>query len=239
MKQLTFETEQLAAECAVETISHLIAKKPDSLLCLAAGHSSIPVFDRLVAAVSLGQLDLSQVAFVGLDEWLNLEPYADGSCSYFLKTHLFDRLGTRPEQICLFNGMASDPEEECQRIEAHIQARGGIDYLLLGMGMNGHLALNEPGDSPDKRAHICPLSDITKQVAPKYFPAGMPPLEYGITLGIQDILTARCIHLTIFGEHKKQAAARLLEPETGMDFPASMLRDCAHATVMFDQAAMG
>lgn len=239
MTQQVFETDiQAAAYCAA-AIEELIKRKPDAVLCLAAGHTSLPVFERLLEASSQKRIDFHQVRFIGLDEWLNVSADMDGSCASFLHRNLFDALNIPPEHLCLFDGKTSNPEAECIRVESCIERWGGIDYMLLGMGMNGHLALNEPGDSFSKGAHVTALDSTTKSVAPKYFSAGMPSLEHGITLGIRNILSAGLIHLTVLGAHKKDAVTKLLNAEIHCDFPASVLKSCSHAVLILDKAAYG
>ena len=239
MTQQIFETEIQAAEYTAAVIEEIIRQKPDAVLCLAAGHTSLPVFARLIQAAEEKRIDFGRVRFIGLDEWLGLGVTADGSCASFLYKNCCDPLKIKPEQICLFDGETSDPSAECTRMEACINAWGDIDYMLLGMGMNGHLALNEPGDLFSNGAHVTDLDSVTKSVAAKYFSEGMPPLEHGITLGIRNIMDAGLIHLTVFGAHKKDAVARLLSAEIHHDFPASSLKSCGHAVLIFDRAAYG
>lgn len=173
MKKLVFDTAELAADHAADTVAALLAQKPDAVLCLAAGHTSLPVFEAFLRR----GLDFSRARFVGLDEWVGVGPEVKGSCASFLERNFFSKANVRRENIRLFNALARDLDAECATVERQIGAWGGIDYLLLGMGMNGHLALNEPGDSFEHTAHVAELSETTKTVAPKYFAADMPPLR--------------------------------------------------------------
>ena len=145
----------------------------------------------------------------------------------------------RRENIRLFNALARDLDAECAAVERQIGDWGGIDYLLLGMGMNGHLALNEPGDSFERTAHVAELSETTKTVAPKYFSADMPPLRQGITLGVADFLRARRVQLTVFGAAKAPVVARLLELGPTTDLPATALHTLPEAELLLDAAAAG
>ncbi|MEM1483497.1 glucosamine-6-phosphate deaminase [Oscillospiraceae bacterium PP1C4] len=237
MKQFVFENDVLGADFVADEIVKIITAKPTALLCLAAGHSSLPVFERLIDATKKGSADFSHVRFVGLDEWLDVDSDCEGACGSFLTRSLFTPIGIGHHQICLFNPRTPDTAAECARVETYIAQCGGIDYILLGMGMNGHLALNEPGDSFENGAHEVKLSQTTKEIAPKYFPAGIPPLERGITLGIKNILAAKVLHLTIFGAHKKGVVQQLMNNPVSEDFPASVLKNCDHAVVVFDKAA--
>lgn len=243
MKTRVFETEAEAAGYAAKTAASVLAKKPDALFCLAAGHSSLPFFDAIAAR----ELDFSKTRFAELDEWMGLPPDAAGSCVSFLRINFFSRVNAESENICLFNPLTNDGEAECLRVTEQIEKWGGIDYLLLGMGLNGHLGLNEPGCDLNCRAHIEPLSKTTLEVAPKYFGGVMPPIKSGITLGLADLKKARLIHLLVLGSHKKDICGQLLslaksypsiEAEVSV-LPASVLLDLEHAELILDRAAAG
>lgn len=235
MKQLIFATPQQGAEHIADTVAALLAKKPGAVFCLAAGHTSLPVFDAFFRR----GLDFSRARFIGLDEWLGIGPDVRGSCACFLETNFFSRTKVERGNIRLFDALAADPAAECAAMEAQIAAWGGIDYLLLGMGMNGHLALNEPGDAFEQHAHVVELSDTTKAVAPKYFPAGLPPLRQGITLGVADFLQARQVQLAVFGAAKAPVVARLLALEPTVQLPATALKPLPDAQLVLDEAAAG
>lgn len=234
MNKLIFKTPELAAVHAAKTVDRLLRGKPDSVLCLAAGHTSLPIFD---AIIRMGT-DFSKARFIGLDEWVGVSPQTEGSCAYFVEQNFFSRIAVCRENIRMFDAMAR-PADACAAMERQLTAWGGIDYLLLGMGMNGHLALNEPGESFASGVHEAPLSSTTKQVAPKYFPAGMPPITSGVTLGIRNIIEARHIQLAVFGAHKAPAVAALLQTKADESLPATVLHNAAHAELLLDEAAAG
>ena len=236
MKTTVFETETEAASYAAEGAARILSEKPAALFCLAAGHSSIPFFQVLIKR----GLDFSRARFVELDEWMELPTDAPGSCAGFLRLNFFSRINAREENICLFDPLAADGEAECRRIIDQITVWGGIDYLLLGMGLNGHLALNEPGCDLDCPAHVTPLSKTTLETAPKYFGGTMPPISKGITLGLADLKSARLIHLLVLGKHKREICARLrscVKPDP--ELPASALLDTEQAELILDKAAVG
>ncbi|MEE0698207.1 MAG: hypothetical protein U0M53_08120, partial [Oscillospiraceae bacterium] len=110
MKFFIFDTQEEGGACAARRICQLVSEKPDAMLCLAAGHSSLPVFSALVAASKEGEADFSKARFVGMDEWLGVPPENEGSCANFLRRSLFGPLGVSEDQICLFDAMTSEPE---------------------------------------------------------------------------------------------------------------------------------
>lgn len=236
MKKQTFANERQAGEYIAGAIDALLKEKPDAVLCLAAGHTSLPVFD---AMQELGT-DFSRARVLGLDEWVGVPAEQEGSCAYFLEKNLFSKINVKKENIVLFDSMTQDAAQTCEGMQAQLEAWGGLDYLLLGMGMNGHLALNEPGDSFEKGPHVVPLSETTLAVAPKYFPEGMPPIREGMTLGIRNLLATRQIHLAVFGAHKAAAVGKLLSYDRpSEEFPATALRLAGNAELVLDEAAAG
>lgn len=233
MEKRIFAAEAQAGQYLAQTVDAVLRKKPDAVLCLAAGHTSLPAF----AAMAEMGTDFSRARILGLDEWLGVPAGQEGSCAYFLQKNLFSRINARPENIVLFDSMA-EAAAACAAIETQLLAWGGIDYLLLGMGLNGHLALNEPGDRFDRGPHEAPLSQTTLAVAPKYFPEGMPPIKSGVTLGIKNLLKARRIQLAVFGAHKAEAVQKLLSYAQPCEaFPATALYLAENAELVLDEAA--
>lgn len=239
MKTQIFDSKEVAALSVAETIKNICISKPSPVLCLAAGETSLPIFDKLIQWNKEGSLDFSNVRIIGLDEWLGIPMDMQGSCAYFLRTNLFNHINLAPENIRLFNSMPNDAHKECHCIEQTIAEWGGIDYLLLGMGMNGHLGLNEPSDNFSCGAFVCPLDDTTIHVAPKYFPQGMPPITAGITLGIQNLLACKVIQLAVFGDKKQPIVTKLLQSAPTPRFPASILHTAEHASLILDSEAAG
>lgn len=231
MRCTILPTYQDCCARVADELAKLLAAKPDALLCLAAGHSSLGVFDAMVDLQRSGRGDFSRVRIVGLDEWSGMAQTDDGSCAGFLYKHCFDRLPIAQKNIHLFDGRYRDGDAECRAAEDFIQACGGIDFMLLGIGMNGHLALNEPGTPFALGAHETTLSETTRRVGQKYF-SQETTLTRGITLGIRNILACRRIVLIINGAHKRDVFAQLLAAEVSMDFPASALKNAAQAEIL-------
>lgn len=223
------------AEEIIKMLEGVIAEKKDALLCLAAGHTSLPVFSRMTAAKEEGRIDFSRCRFVGLDEWGGLGCGDDGSMIDFMYKNLFEPLGTEENRIIFFDGKA-DLLAECGRIDAYVRASGGIDFMLLGMGMNGHLGLNEPGTSFELNSHVVLLDSTTKAVARKYF-SERPALRDGITLGMKDIGEAKRVALVVTGTEKREIAAGFLKTPITPKFPATFLKSLIGCSVFFDKAA--
>ena len=159
--------EELSNRCA-QLVKECLAQKPDALLCFPASDGIVRTCQMLKEMQDKGEVDFSRTHFVALNEWLDLE---DDSESYagFLKKHLYDALGIEAERLYLFDVHAENLQEECKRINQIISDHGGIDLMLLDLGLNGSIGFNEPGGDFMDYAKVVELSDATKEAGQKWF----------------------------------------------------------------------
>lgn len=225
----------LAADVAQEMVK-LVQEKPDAVFCLATGESPMRTYAAMVQLAKEKDVDFSSVNFIGLDEWVGIPRSNPGSCYHFLHERIFQPLGIQESQIYLFDGMAADLQSQCTRMNDHIAQLGGIDWMLVGIGMNGHIGFNEPGISWDKRVHVADLAPITQTVGQKYFQSEMV-LKQGLTMGVQHILEARTVALLANGVRKAAIIQSVLEGEVSNLLPASVLQQHANALVFLDREA--
>lgn len=217
-------------------IIELIKYKPDAVLCLAAGDTPRLAYNLLAQQVSNENIDFTRCSFIGLDEWIGIAPENEGSCSFFLQRHVFNPLHISASQIHLFNGLAEDFLYECEKMDALIAEKKGIDLMIVGTGMNGHIGFNEPGVSFNKYSHVINLDGTTQSVGQKYF-TQPTALKQGITLGLNHLLQARKAILIANGIKKADVIHKALEEEISTDMPASIIRLHPDATVMIDEDA--
>jgi len=208
------------------------------LVCPASGTTPAPLYHELVRRHRSGGIDLSTWYFVGLDEWVGLNGSDEGSCRWWLDKDLFLPSGIGQDRICFFDGRASDLAGECAATERFIAGRGGMNVVILGIGTNGHIAMNEPGTDVAARSRVVELHPTTQSVGQKYF-TSQTELEKGITLGLGTIREARHIFLLATGEHKASIIQQALEGPVSADVPASLLRDHPGLEVWLDEAAAG
>ena len=186
-------------------VADVVRAKPDALVCIAAGTSSLPVFDALLKLAEAGEVSFDRAAFLGMDEWCGVPQDGDGAMADFLHKNFLDRV--KFQEVFLFDGMA-DPQAECARAEGFLARRGGLDAIVFGIGVNGHVALNEPGVDPALRTHVAQVAPVTATVAQKYFQAAVPPLVQGITIGIANAAEAGKIWLVANTPAKREAVER-------------------------------
>ena len=182
------------------------------------------------------KVDYSRISFFGLDEWVGLPPENEGSCFYFFKTKLFEPLQLPPSQYHLLNAMAEDLDAECKKMDALIDDKGGIDVMLVGIGMNGHIGFNEPGTPFNKFCHIAELDDTTKTVGQKYFKE-QTALHQGITIGLGHLMNAKKVFLKADGKRKAEVIQKTVEGDITESFPASIMQQHANGFVIVDEEA--
>ena len=227
--------EALSGAAANEVLRRM--KSTDNpLLCVASGDTPAGLYKDLVQKINYRQLEISTWSFVGLDEWMGMNGKDEGSCRYYVDLQLFRPLAIQEYQISFFDGRSSDPQVECEKIEQFIHQKNGIDVAILGLGMNGHIGMNEPGTSPVTRSHIATLEPVTQQVGQKYF-SKEQQLAEGLTLGLGTLLEAKHIILLANGTHKAEIVRRVLEEEISENIPASLLRRHASLSIYLDTTA--
>lgn len=242
MNTQIFETYDMMCRCVANEIEKDLKDNPQQMLCIAAGHTSLGVFKCLIQDYKAGNADFSQAWFAAMDEWLYMSDKTKESCGYFLREHFLNHVNYAPDHIRLWNGAAKNVQEECEQVERFIKEHsvsGTIDYLVLGAGMNGHLALNEPGTPFDSRAHVSVLDPVTKKVGQKYF-SSETPLSGGITLGIDNFRQARRSVLMVNGKGKSAILKKILNASAPDEqIPATALLTFENASLYCDREAFG
>jgi len=207
------------------------------VLGLATGSTMEPVYAHFLQLLQQDPVDLSRLTTFNLDEYLGLSATHAQSYHYYMQQHLFSKLALPQENIHLPGGVASDAEAACQAYSAAIQALGGLDLQLLGIGSNGHIGFNEPQTSFASRTHIVALSEQTRIDNGRFFADQSEMPTHAITLGIQDIVEAKEVVLMVTGSHKANIMAELFHSPVDEALPASALKQHPHLTIVLDREA--
>ena len=223
---------------AARVIAAQVTLKPNCVLGLATGSSPEGTYKELIAAYNRGELDFSQVRTVNLDEYVGLEPTHDQSYAYFMRDRFFDHVNIDLKNTNVPDGMNPDPAAECARYDALIQSMGGIDLQLLGMGHNGHIGFNEPGDTFSLGTQQIKLTQSTLEANKRFFASIDDVPTHARTMGIRDIMQARRILLVASGENKAQAVKGLLTGAISPQMPCTILQYHPDCIVVADEAAL-
>lgn len=225
------------SEEAAETIAHELRAKPDLLLCTATGSSPTGTYARLAELRGAEPGLFKALRIVKLDEWGGLAIDDPGACEAYLRHHVLEPLGVSRDRYVAFRSDPEDPEGECRRVARLLEQQGPIDVCVLGIGLNGHIALNEPGPTLSPHAHIAELTEQSRRHV--MLKQTKTQVRYGLTLGVADILRSRKILLLVSGAAKKDVLARLLAARIATDFPASLLWLHRDVTILCDREAAG
>ena len=190
---------------AADIIAAQILLKPNCVLGLATGSSPVGTYKELIGKYERGELDFSQVSTVNLDEYVGLTKDHDQSYAYFMRTNLFDHVNIDQNNCNIPNGMNPDAEAECARYDAVIDALGGADLQLLGLGPNGHVGFNEPADAFVKPTNKIHLTDSTIDANQRFFASREDVPTHAYTMGIGGIMKAKRVLLVVNGKNKAQA----------------------------------
>ena len=223
---------------AANIISAQVIMKPDCVLGLATGSTPIGLYQQLVAWYEKGDLDFSEVRTVNLDEYKGLSRENDQSYYYFMHHNLFDHVNLPAENSHLPNGMEPDSDKECRRYSELIRSMGGVDLQLLGIGHNGHIGFNEPGDAFDNDVHCVNLTQSTIEANKRFFASADDVPKQAYTMGIKTIMQAKKILIVASGEDKADIVRDAFFGPITPKVPASVLQLHNDVTLVADEAAL-
>jgi len=229
----------LLAHRVIEAIERETAKKGHCVLGLATGSTPIGIYRELIRRHKRGEVDFSNVITFNLDEYFPMAPDSIHSYRRYMMENLFSHVNIDPANIHIPDGSIErkDLRAHCETYEAAIQAAGGIDFQILGIGRSGHIGFNEPGTSPDSRTGLITLDTVTRRdAAADFFGESNVPVE-AITMGIATILESSRIALVATGEHKAEIVRRAVEGAISPDVSATYLHEHSAATVYLDPPA--
>jgi glucosamine-6-phosphate deaminase len=229
--------EEALGRVAAGLIAEQIQAQPDSVLALPTGRTPLSVYRELVIRNQGGELDLRHARIFHLDEFYPLAPKHPGSFQAFLWRELLSQVNIDPARVHFLDGRAEDPAAECRRYEEQIAAAGGLDLVVLGIGINGHIGFNEPGSPFDSRTRLVTLGPESRMANAYLFSSYEEVPWQGLTMGIGTIMEGRRILLIAAGEEKAQVVSKALHDPITPSLPASVLRHHPDLTVILDQKA--
>ena len=226
--------EQMSQAAANSIIQHF-SNNPELLFCPATGNTPKRTYELVVKYSGERNQDMTKSRAIKFDEWAGILPNDPLSCEHSIRQQLITPLGISTFKS--FGLESGNVPEEFKDIQDYLNEEGPIDLFILGMGLNGHLGFNEPAETLSPRIHKAKLTETTLRQHKLESIENRP--EYGLTLGMSDILQAKQIILLVNGSHKKEAMARLLRKEIDTQFPASFLWLHPNVQCFCDKLAMG
>ena len=223
---------------AANIIRAQVILKPDCVLGLATGSSPVGTYQNLVKWYQNGDLDFSNVSSINLDEYRGLRPDNDQSYRYFMDTNLFNHINIDKSKTFVPNGLEEDSQKACDDYDQIIETMGGVDLQLLGLGHNGHIGFNEPGESFPTETHCITLSEQTIKANARFFATEDEVPRQAYTMGIRSIMLAKKIVMVVSGEDKAEILKNVVNGPITPQVPASVLQLHRDVVIVADEAAL-
>ena len=237
MKVIVCENYEELSNQAAKIVSGQLIVKPNSILGLATGSTPIGLYQNLIDMNKKGEIDFSEVKTYNLDEYYPIKKSNDQSYDYFMNEQLFSHINIDKNNTHLPNGEAEDPVKECERYEKMLDAIGGVDLQILGIGQNGHIAFNEPDENLIAVTHLTGLTQSTIEANSRFFASADEVPKQALTMGMGSILKAKKIVILANGANKSKAVAELLNDNITTSNPATMLKVHPDVTLICDKEA--
>ncbi|KAB3531584.1 glucosamine-6-phosphate deaminase [Alkaliphilus serpentinus] len=231
------EHYKAVAKKAALIVASQIILKPKSVLGLATGSTPIGMYKELVEMHKLGEIDFSEVTTFNLDEYYGLPQHHKSSYYMYMMENFFQHVNVPEENIHIPNGIAENILQECLKYEEKIRLAGGIDLQILGIGANGHIGFNEPGDKLNVTTHLVGLSDKTILDNSRFFDDYNEVPKEALSVGIATIMKAKKIVLLACGENKAEAMKEMTSGYVNTKVPASILQTHPDITLITDKEA--
>jgi glucosamine-6-phosphate deaminase len=231
MQIVVVKAEEFAAQAA-NVVCDAVAMNPRAALGLATGRTPIGMYAELKRRAATGAVYFEHVTAFAIDELHGVPAAHPVTNASYLAAH-----APAPLRAHVMDCAASDGNAECERFASQIEKSGGLDLAILGIGVNGHLAFNEPGSTLDSRARRVRLAASTREPYIEAFGSLDATPEFGLTLGMYELLAAREVLLLANGAAKAAIVARALDGPVTEDVPAAALQHHANVTVVLDQVA--
>ncbi len=223
---------------AANIIAAQIVSKPDSVLGLATGSTPIGTYKHLVEKYQNGDLDFSGITSVNLDEYKGLSPENDQSYRYFMNTNLFDHVNIDKSRTHVPNGLEPDSAKACAEYDQIVADCGGVDLQLLGLGHNGHIGFNEPGEIFENGTHCVNLTERTIEANTRFFASADEVPRQAYTMGIGTIMQAKKVLVVVSGKDKAPAVKAMINGPVTPEVPASILQFHKNVIVVADEDAL-
>ena len=233
------ELSQWAAEHIIECINKATpSKEKPFVLGLPTGSTPMGMYQALVKAFKARRVSFKNVVTFNMDEYVGLPVEHPESYHSFMYRNLFDHIDCPKENIHILNGNATDWEAECRQYEEAIKAVGGIDLFIGGVGVDGHLAFNEPGSSLTSRTRRMPLTTDTRVVNSRFFDNNVDNVpKYALTVGVGTVMDAREVMVLINGHGKAIALKDAVEGPVTQMRTVSALQMHENGIIVCDEAA--
>lgn len=232
-----FEDASSLDSYVADELCACVGMEEHPVLGFATGNTPCGAYDQCIEKYKRKEVDFSKVTAFSLDEYVGMHHQNERSFFYFMKTHLYDHINIAKENIYALNGAAMDMDSECHRYEELIN-KNPIDIQLLGIGMDGHIAYNEPNTPFTSITHVMELHHESIESSLNY---GFNSLDevprQGVTMGIATIMKAKRLIMMAKGADKTELVDRMVNGIVCESFPSSIIQTHPNVVVVLDKEA--
>lgn len=237
MKVIVCKDYEDMSKKASEFVINYMMEKPQIKFGFATGSSPIGLYKNLIAAQKDGEISFKYAKSVNLDEYVGIDPSNDQSYSYFMHKNLFDHVAIKKENIHLPSAPEAD-EKYAEKYRKELEEFGQRDIQILGLGVNGHIAFNEPAEKLNKYASIVELDQSTIEANSRFFENEEDVPKYALSMGLAEIFDAKTIIVLANGKNKHEAVKRLLnDDKITTDLPCGLLNLHPNVYLFVDEEA--
>jgi len=237
MRIIIEENYQAISKKGALLVASQINLKPNSVLGLSTGDTPLGMYQELIKMYKSDEIDFAEIVTFNLDEYYRLPPENPQSYHYYMKNNFFKYVNLRPGKTHLPDGMTEDIAKECVDYEEKIKRSGGIDLQVLGIGSNGHIGFNEPGDQLNVTTHLVNLTPETISSNSRFFNSPEEVPRQAISVGRATILKAERIICLASGTNKAEAIKQTVSGHVDTRIPSSLLQTHPEVTFIIDREA--
>ena len=232
--KIIIDTEENVAKKAAQRYVEILAAKPDTVLGFATGSTPLGLYAELAKLCAEGKLSFRDVTTFNLDEYAGLDGSHDQSYRYFMNHNLFEKIDIDIAKTHVPSGLDIAAAASYDKA---IEAAGGIELQLLGIGNNGHIGFNEPGTPIDSITHLVDLTERTRQANARFFASIDEVPTQAVTMGIKTVMNARGIMLMALGKGKADIVRDFIKGPVTPEIPASILQLHPNVEIYLDYDA--
>lgn len=237
MRIIIEENYQAMSRKAALLVASQVTLKADSVLGLATGDTPLGMYQELIKMYRRGEIDFSEVVTFNLDEYYRLPVNNRQSYHYYMRNNFFDHVNLEPSAAHIPDGMAGDIMKECREYEEKIDRCGGIDLQVLGIGANGHIGFNEPGEKLNVNTNLVSLTEETIKANSRFFESPEDVPSKAVSMGVATILKAGRIILLASGRGKAEAIEKTVSGYVDTRVPSSLIQTHPEVTLIIDENA--
>ena len=231
------KTPEEIGKAAAALFAAKIISNPNCILGMATGSTPLSTYNALIDLYNSGAVSFETVRTFNLDEYVGIDRSHEQSYYRFMFDNLFSKVNIKPENVKVPVGQSDNLDNECTSYDAAIDAAGGIDLQILGIGNNGHIAFNEPCEVFPFGTHIVELTPSTIEANTRFFNSADEVPKKAISMGIGSIMKAKEIMIIATGAAKADAVNKMINGDVDPQVPASVLQLHPNVTIFLDEAA--